>query len=159
MPAFCLPSFFHGRIRINLIGRESKGVVSPEDYNQTCDLLEKLLFECRDPRTGLPIITGVNRAQIDDPMQLDDSDADLVVIWQGCPNAFEHPRHGVIGPVPFRRTGGHTGTHGTALISGSGMPAGRYGVRSSHDVLPTLAELLHTSVPGQVSGRSMLEFA
>lgn len=159
MPAFGLPSFFDGRIRINLVGRERHGLVTPQKYAYVCDEIEALLRGCRDPRTGNPAVTSILRPHIDNPMHLNDSDADMTVVWQDCIDAFDHPIHGTIGPVPFRRTGGHTGRYGMALIANSNIAPGQYGVRSSHDVLPTLADLLQTRIPGPVSGQSLFERA
>ena len=61
MPAFALPSFYDGRIRLNLRGRERDGVVDPADYERVCDDIEQLLRECRDPRTGEPVLAAVER--------------------------------------------------------------------------------------------------
>jgi predicted AlkP superfamily phosphohydrolase/phosphomutase len=52
MPAFALPSFYDGRIRINLRGRERRGIVDPSRYEQTCAELETLLRECRNSFAG-----------------------------------------------------------------------------------------------------------
>ena len=42
--AFSLPTDQHGWIRINLQGREARGVVSHEDYDKTCRQVEDLLW-------------------------------------------------------------------------------------------------------------------
>src|SRR5438270_862245 len=49
MPAFALPSFYDGRIRINLAGRESRGAVTPRRYRAVRDEIVELLQACRDP--------------------------------------------------------------------------------------------------------------
>ena len=56
MRAFALPSFYDGRVRINLRGRERDGMVEPADYGRTCDEIEALVGACRDPRTGEPVV-------------------------------------------------------------------------------------------------------
>jgi hypothetical protein len=67
-----------------------------------------------------------------------------------------HPEHGQIGPIPYRRTGGHTGGSGFALVHGEGIQPGEYGTRSAYDVVPTLCELLgHPSLEG-LSGGSLM---
>ena len=156
MPAFALPSFYDGRIRINLKGRERDGIVDPSRHEETCRGLETLLRECRDPRTGEPVVDSFERASTRDPRCLTGSEADVVIIWRGVFNALEHPRLGRIGPVPLRRTGGHTGPHGAAYLVGTSLEPGDYGVRSSFDVVPTIARLLGAQPAVPVSGTSLL---
>jgi predicted AlkP superfamily phosphohydrolase/phosphomutase len=156
MSAFALPSFYDGRIRINLRGRERHGLVDPSRYEQTCAELETLLRECRNPRTGEPVVDFFERASTPDPLAMTPSEADLLVIWRGVVAALEHPRLGLIGPVPLRRTGGHTGPHGMAYVASAGVAPGDRGVRSSFDVVPTIATLLEERTPPGTSGESLL---
>ncbi len=158
MPAFALPSFYDGRIRVNLAGRERDGMVPLSRYEETLRELETLLRECRNPRTGEPVVEFFERASTRDPLALSGSEADLLVIWRGVVAALEHPRLGLIGPVPLRRTGGHTGPHGMAYVAapGKGVEPGDRGVRSSFDVVPTLARLMDTAAPAFVTGASLI---
>jgi predicted AlkP superfamily phosphohydrolase/phosphomutase len=142
MRAFALPSFYDGRIRVNVRGREGAGVVDAVDYARVCDELEALVRECVDPRTGAGVVASVERPGGDDPMTVGSSFADLVVEWTGGPLALRHPVHGTIGPVPYRRTGGHTGPFGFVSITAPGVAPADLGVASAHDVAPTIAELL-----------------
>jgi predicted AlkP superfamily phosphohydrolase/phosphomutase len=156
MPAFALPSFYDGRIRINLRGRERCGMVEPSRYEETCRQLASLLGECRNPRTGEPAVETIERAATRDPLALSGSEADLLVIWRGVSAAIEHPRLGLVGPVPLRRTGGHTGPYGMAFVAAPGVEPGDRGVRSAFDVVPTIAALLAVA-PERVSGKSLLD--
>ncbi len=156
MPAFALPSFYDGRIRINLRGRERHGVVEPSRYEETCRGLESLLRECRNPRTGEAVVDFIERAWTPNPLALTGSEADLLVVWRGVVVALEHPRLGLIGPVPLRRTGGHTGSHGMAYIVAPGTEPGDRGVRSAFDVVPTVVRLLGGQPPAHLSGKSLL---
>jgi len=155
MPAFALPSFYDGRIRINLQGRERHGVIEPSRYEETCRGLETMLRECRNPRTGEPMVDFVERASTRDPLALTGSEADLIVVWRGVAAALEHPRLGQIGPVPLLRTGGHTGPHGMAYAVAPGLEPGDRGVRSAFDVVPTIARLLGQQPPAHTSGTSL----
>ncbi len=156
MPAFALPSFYDGRIRINLKGRERDGMVEPNQYRQVCDELESLLRSCTDPATGEGVVEFIERpAGERDPLTLGESECDLVVVWKG-PLALEHPTLGQIGPIPYRRSGGHTGPYGMAYIVGSRLAPGDLGVHSSFDIVPTIIELLGESVPSGISGTSLL---
>lgn len=154
MRAFALPSFYDGRIRINLAGRESRGRVKRAKYDAVCDELTRLLRECREPIGGASLVRSVERGASGDPMRLDESGADLVVAWNDGPLGFDHPRLGRCGPYPPRRTGGHTGGYGEALIRMPGLAAADHGVRSAFDVVPTLIDMLGESGKVKVSGRS-----
>jgi hypothetical protein len=89
-------------------------------------------------------------------MKLGHSEADLVFVWRGLPAGFDHPAIGRIGPVPFRRTGGHTGQYGMAYVSGKDIGPGSYGVQSSYDIVPTIIDLLGEKLPPGLSGSSLL---
>lgn len=158
MRAFALPSYYDGRIRINLAQREAQGKVAVEDYEATCTELTNLLDACRDARTGESIVADIERPRIAHPLDLDSSDADMTIVWKGTSNGFKHPDHGLIGPVPYRRTGGHTGPHGVAYFAQTPLPLGYHGVTSSFDVAPTIAELVNGSrdIPVPLSGESLL---
>jgi predicted AlkP superfamily phosphohydrolase/phosphomutase len=156
MPAFALPSYYDGRIRINLAGRESGGRVNASEYEAYRDRIEALLRECRDPATGVEVVEQVERVRGRDPLALGATESDLVVVWKGTFCALDHPTLGRVGPVPFRRTGGHTGPFGMAYFGNAGMEPGDRGVRSSFDVVPTLIELLGETPPKGLSGTSLL---
>ena len=157
MRAFALPSFYDGRIRVNLRGREAHGIVDVAGYEGVCDELERLVRECTDPRTGEPVAKNVERVGADrDPLALDSAAPDLVVVWRASTAAFEHPEYGLIGPVPFRRTGGHTGRYGFASVSAPGVVPGDHGVASSYDVAPTVVDLLGAQPVDGISGASLL---
>ena len=156
MPAFALPSFYDGRIRINLRGREHHGRVEPSRYEETCQRLEAMVRECRDPRTGEPVVDAVERASTRNPLALTGSEADLLIVWRGVVASLQHPRLGLMGPVPLLRTGGHTGRYGMAYVAAPGVEPGDRGVRSAFDVVPTIATLLGHQPPAHVSGRNLL---
>lgn len=95
--------------------------------------------------------------KVKNPLDLQNDDSDLTIIWKGTPNAFVHPQYGLIGPIPFRRTGGHTGPYGVSFISGSSIHKGYHGIRSSLDVVPTIADLLNSPLNKQISGSSLFQ--
>jgi predicted AlkP superfamily phosphohydrolase/phosphomutase len=156
MRAFALPAFLDGRIRVNLRGRESAGVVDVSDYERVCDELEQLVRECVDPRTGEGVVEAIERPARDNPLTLESDDADIVVVWRGYAAALSHPDLGLIGPVPLRRTGSHTGRFGFASVSGPNITPGEYGIAAAFDVAPTVIELLGSSPIQGISGESLL---
>jgi predicted AlkP superfamily phosphohydrolase/phosphomutase len=156
MPAFALPSFYDGRIRINLKGRERHGIVEPDDYQKTCESLVALLNRCTDPVTGEKVVGDVELPNRTDPAKLGPTEADIVFVWHGATLGFDHPELGRIGPAPYRRTGGHTGKQGFAFVEAGGMTPGDYGMRSAYDVVPTLFQLLGETPSGVLSGTTLL---
>jgi predicted AlkP superfamily phosphohydrolase/phosphomutase len=156
MRYFALPSFYDGRVRINLAGRERAGMVRVADYESVVDEIETLVRGCRDVRTGEPVVDHVERCVAGDPLALEPSASDLVIVWRGSALGFDSAQHGRIGPLPYRRTGGHTGPYGMAYLAGDGIVPGERGVRSSFDVAPTIVELLGERALAGISGRSLL---
>ena len=152
MRAFALPSFYDGRIRVNLAGRESRGIVQPTEYRSTQGALTKLLEECRDAITGESVIAKIIRHE-GDPALVGPSQADLTIVWRGSALGLTHPTLGTIGPVPWRRTGGHSGAHGFLHVSGQDIPVGDAPRASSFDVVPTLIALTGATPPPNLSGQ------
>lgn len=154
MRAFALPSFYDGRIRINLQGREASGIVPRAEYDSVRSEISDLLRACRNAQTGEPAVEEIVLAG-KDPQGLGASDADLSIVFRAAPIGLTHPQLGTIGPFPWRRTGGHTGESGFLYLAGSEIGAGDYGRHSSFDVVPTVIDLLGGDAR-RVSGRSIL---
>jgi predicted AlkP superfamily phosphohydrolase/phosphomutase len=78
--AFALPTDQHGWIRINLEGREARGIVAKESYDQTRDSLESELRNLRSA-DGEFLVSNVVRtsASVEDAMNL--RIPDLIVHW------------------------------------------------------------------------------
>ena len=156
MPAFALPSFYDGRVRINLRGRERSGIIDSAGYGKFRDELVTTLRECRDILTGETIVEDVEYPAAADPTKIGNTEADFVILWRGAPMGLVHWKHGRVGPIPYRRTGGHTGGAGFAFVHSEGFPPGDYGTRSAYDVVPTFFELLGRPPPECLSGRSLM---
>lgn len=155
MRAFAFPSFYDGQIRVNLRGRERDGVVDLADYDATVAELVQLVSDCRDTVTGEPIASSVEPVP-GDPMQRRPNGADIRVWWRPPALGIDHPQLGRIGPMPPRRTGGHTVDEGVCWVAAPGVAAGGHDWRSSFDVAPTIVDLLgHAPLP-DISGRSLL---
>jgi hypothetical protein len=156
MDAFAVPSFYDGRIRVNVAGREAAGRVAPARYREVLDELEALLVACVDTRTRAPVVAAFDRPS-DDPLAVGPTDADLIVQWAGAPLGFDHPELGRFGPLPYRRTGGHADPRGEAVVAGRGVTPRAHLPRSAYDLVPTLLELAGTSAGvagGEVTGES-----
>jgi predicted AlkP superfamily phosphohydrolase/phosphomutase len=155
MDAFAIPAYYDAQVRVNLAGREAKGRVTLAQYEAVLERVERTLRECSDWRSGEPLRFQVHRREVDDPRTLGPTDSDLTFDLQDCTLGWRHPRHGLIGPAPMRRTGGHTGGYGLLLVTGPGIEARHGGLASTFDVTPTVVSLLGLAVPPGLSGRPL----
>jgi predicted AlkP superfamily phosphohydrolase/phosphomutase len=153
---FTMPTFSDAHVRINLQGRERDGIVPLADYDKACDEFEALVRECRDPRTGRPIVDQVLRVRADDPLAPDGPDGDLVVLWNEPIETLEHPRAGIIGPVAFNRTGEHS-SNGFALFAGPDIEHADLGTRSAYDLTPTILRLLGVEPADGLEGKALFD--
>lgn len=156
MPAFAMPAFYDGQIRLNVKGRERNGVVDPGDYDTLCQQLIADLSRCVDPATGKSAVQQTYVPHLGQPMAVSSTEADIVIVWQGAPTSLQTPDGDVIGPIAPRRPGGHTGGNGVACWHGDHFKSGSYGVRSSFDVVPSLVEYLGVSCGAPIDGRSFM---
>ena len=154
MPAFAIPAFYDGRVRINLEGRESRGIVPLKRYRLVRDEVIRLARDCREVLDGQPVVDDVY-FEDKDPYLVNPTQADLYILWRGAPVGFIHPTLGQIGPVPHFRTGGHTGKSGFLYVSGEGIRPGDVGTTSSFDVVPTVIDLLGEQRPAHITGKSL----
>ena len=84
------------------------------------------------------------------------ADADLRVTWEEGVCALEHPVHGLVGPVPFRRTGDHMGARGFVNFAGPNVAPGDGGLGTVLDLAPTIASLASGTALPALSGRDLL---
>lgn len=158
MKAFALPSFSDGRIRINLQGRESQGVVPASAYQSLCDELREKLTQLTDARTGKPLVKQIIQTR-ESPADRDPKlpDADLVVMWQDehVTDVIDSPEFGRIGPVPFIRTGGHR-AEGFLLAQGAEIPVGAFSSGHCVDVAPTILSLMNAPLPPHYQGKPLI---
>jgi predicted AlkP superfamily phosphohydrolase/phosphomutase len=148
-------------VRINLQGREPKGVVRPEEYAGLCAQLEEGLRSFVDLATGAPIVDRVLfpwRDHAAAPYR--DVLPDVLAVWKavdapGAPGARSRAWGEVrwTGPLPSSRAGNHR-RHGWFLAVGEGIPAGAHG-GSYHilDLLPTLCRWLGVEPAAELQGR------
>ncbi len=149
MRAFALPSFSDGHVRVNVRGREHDGVVDPDDFRAACDEVIDLVAACRDARTGEPVLAEA--ARLRDHPDDDGPAADIVLMWAGIADAFEHPQLGTIGPFPYCRTGEHSPT-GFSFIAGPGIARDDLGRRPADDLAPTILSLLGRTPDRELAG-------
>jgi predicted AlkP superfamily phosphohydrolase/phosphomutase len=153
MPAFALPSFAQGQVRVNLRGRERSGRVDPADYDAVLARVTEQVAQMRSPRTGKPLARRVWRSRAS-ALETDPRlpAADLVVVWEDEPSeAADCGEFGRIGPVPFHRSGSHT-PDGFVVAVGPGIARGPLPGGNVLDLGPTLLRLAGAAVPAGLDG-------
>jgi len=147
--AYCLPTDLEGCIRINLSGREPKGIVEPgAAYEQLCDGLSSTLQQLTNPDSGRPAVRRVIRTDAVFDGERRHHLPDLIVLWsEDAPIQAVHSP--AIGPVRAPSPDARTGTHyprGFALVRGPLTPRGHV-AEWGHlvDFAPTL--LAHFGLP------------
>jgi len=163
-----------GGIRLNLIGREPRGVIRPgNEARMFCDDLAGELLAIVDDRTGRPLVRRVLRT--DDLCAGEHRDAlpDLLVEWSddvptgstalagGAASRVRarSPRVGVVeGANDYARTGEHR-PGGWLVAAGPGIAPGRLSREPSpYDLAPTFAAMLGVEMP-ECDGEPIAELA
>ncbi|HEY6121021.1 MAG TPA: alkaline phosphatase family protein [Pyrinomonadaceae bacterium] len=85
---FSMPADQHGWIHVNLLGREVKGTVSPNEYDKTCNEVEQILRSLVS-KDGDRIVRDVFRTAANVDQALTQRLPDLVVHWEDV--AFSAP--------------------------------------------------------------------
>ena len=116
-----------GGIRLNIAGREAKGVVEPREVPEILADLRAALLECRNAETGEPFVEDcvITRDHYDGEYL--DYLPDMLLLWnRSAPiRIVESPRIGVVSQqYDGYRTGDHT-PFGRILSSGPGIQPGR----------------------------------
>jgi hypothetical protein len=156
MKAFSLPNYYHGMVRLNVRGRDGRGVVEPDDYERECRALADALLRLTDARSGRPLVQKVTRSRThaleDNPRA---GPADLIVQWEEGPpvDTVQSPDIGRIGPVPYFRSGGHV-PNGLCLIRGPGIEPGSRLPKNAQvtDLTASLCKLMGRSLPPPMEG-------
>ena len=151
--------FFHYEPRVNLRGREPHGIVAPgKEYEEVRDFVIAKLFECRDLKTGEPLVERVFKGEEVFHGAHAAEAPDLVIWWRDvaisgmvCPG-----EHGDIVVseeyVEDIRSGHHT-PYGVLLARGPRLKRGVEitGARII-DLAPTILHLMGETPPGGMDG-------
>lgn len=152
-----------GGIRLNLVGREPRGLVKRgREADQFVGELVAALEEIIDDRTGRPLIKRVMRTSALYSEECLDELPDLLVDWDdatptgsaqiaGGASALVRVRSPRIGVVEGVNTYGRTGEHrigGLLVARGAGIRPGPLGRTASiMDIAPTIGALLGVDMP------------
>ncbi|MGE0667280.1 MAG: hypothetical protein AB7O49_12045 [Sphingomonadales bacterium] len=160
MRAFAMPSVADGYIRVNVRGREARGVVDEAEFGAVCDELTAAVRTLVNARTGRPMVREVIRVR--ESAFDDDSKkppADLIVVFHedGPVDTVDSPLVGRIGPVPYFRSGAHQAhdqpMENLLYVSGPGIRPGRpTGTAQLEDIPATILALLGLDLPAHFDG-------
>ena len=158
--AFAVPNDCNGSIRINLKGREPKGLVEPSEYDALCDMLEQELAVLENVNTGQLAVEKIIRTRRELNADKAGDLPDIIVTWaeDGPKTGLRSPRIGtVLGEDPERRSGRHH-PEGFAVFSGPGFVQGETTDNAQLiDLPPTVLALLGIEVDEEWDGRVLTE--
>jgi predicted AlkP superfamily phosphohydrolase/phosphomutase len=156
--AFCIPSYYTSFLRVNLQGREPRGIVTPgAEYEQVLDRIEQDLALLIDPVTAKPAVQYVARATDLFGGAPPETLPDLFVEWAEADHfmeRLEHPRTELRQtPCEFHRGSDHSRC-GFVAAAGPGI-AGRSNIGdiSPLDLVPTFLRLLQATPGTDLAGR------
>lgn len=152
--------YAHGWIRVNLRGREPRGIVARgTEHEALCDEIDEELRALTDADSGEPLVAEVARSRDLFPGPHLDELPDLLVRWahKHRIRAARHPKLGVV-PEDGRDipTAEHTG-EGFLVAAGPHVRAAAEVDADLVDVAPTLLYLLGAPVPQEMDGRVLEE--
>jgi predicted AlkP superfamily phosphohydrolase/phosphomutase len=168
--AFTLRADLNGYIRLNLQGREPKGIVPPADADELCRTITDGLQTFRDGATGERFIEEVCRSSdVFPPGERSNRLPDLIVRWRASSGASHD---GVVSPTlgtiprttPGRIPNGRSGNHAPAgflIAKGSGIAAGGR-LESGADILdlaPTALHRLRAEADVTLAGKVLTQLA
>lgn len=161
--AFAIPSAFTSFLRINLEGREPRGLVHPgAQYRALLDRLEADLYQLVDPQTGDAAVKDVARSERvfgTVPERL----PDLFVKWAASPRfvpRLVHPQAELVQQKPEFYRGSDHSEHGFIAAAGPAIQArGAIDDVALLDLAPTFLTLLGQPVPRMLSGTPLAGIA
>ena len=161
--AFCLVSDLQGYVRVNVRGREARGIVEPgPEYDQLVEEIRRGIGSFVDADSGEPVAHRVTRAdQLYPSGERRHLLPDLIVQWSRTPVAPQRrivsPRFGTIDrEFPGKNANGRAGNHrpeGFLIASGAGVEQGSIRPADILDLAPTIFALLGLAPPAEMSGR------
>jgi predicted AlkP superfamily phosphohydrolase/phosphomutase len=156
--AFTLPTDLEGCIRINVKGREPRGIIEPSaQYNDLCEELRTRLEELVNPSTGEPAVQRVWLRNQIFPGPRQEQLPDVVVTWNDRAPlvSVTSPRIGLVeGTNPDPRPGTHSQS-GFVLAAGPAIPAHDEGRGHVTDVAPTVLRLLDVHMMQNFDGKPL----
>jgi predicted AlkP superfamily phosphohydrolase/phosphomutase len=167
--AISLAADLHGYVRLNVVGREARGSILPDEYEDVCARISDGLATFRDADTGAPVVARVvKRTELFPDGECAGQLPDLLVVWGDTPASdhrlIESERFGSVDwPTPGANPDGRSGNHrprGWLSIRAPGFPAGgSLEPATILDLAPTALEMLGCPLPSELAGRPIPRLA
>jgi len=140
--AFSLPTDQYGWIRINLIGREAQGIVSPAGYEQLCSELIEMLSTLTS-ENGELLVEDVTCTAAGEESALVNPLPDLVVHWRDAAftSSLKIKGSGVPAQMVSKKSTGQHALHGFCIYRGN-KDAGLNGAIAAKDLWRLIAASL-----------------
>lgn len=150
--AWSLPSDHQGCIRLNVKGREPRGIVDKADYTKTVDRIVEQLGQLVNADTGNPIAEQIFKVhEIYGGGEHLDVLPDISVIWRNEPiNRIRHPQKGefAVSQAPWGVRCGNHRLEGFCIATGPDIHNGGYaGKANLQDIGASALALLRVPVP------------
>lgn len=148
-----------GPIFINLAGREPQGIVPPDRYEETLEMVAERLRRIMDPHTGRPLVTDIvfGKDIYDGPYAGNGPDITIFMRdFRVCAYGnTEFASHRWLTPM-FGRTGWHR-LDGILAAAGPGIRQGENAAGARiWDVYPTILALMGVPIPAGLDGQPLL---
>lgn len=143
-----------GAIRLNIAGREAKGLLDPADVDAYVERLRSELLSLRNADTGEPAVSQVVRVAEHHHGDAIDELPDLFVIWNRAA-PLDRVTSPTIGTVEYVHRGNRTGDHEAEsffVAVGPDVEPGQVDGVQIYDFAPTIAALLDVA-PAETDGR------
>ena len=148
-------NYVHGGVRFNLIGREPRGTLHPDELDAAAARLTRDLMSLVNVATGDPVVSAVTRADAHYRRSPEDRMPDLFIDWvrRGPIETVWSPKTGLVhGPYLNWRSGDHR-PDGLLLVHGPDIPTGRnMPPIELEDIAPSLVRRLGALLP-DIDGR------
>lgn len=134
----------HLELWINRQGRQAEGCVAPAAYDALCTAVTTALLNWRDPASGVPYLTKVERNPAATTNGTEHLLPDLLLTWNSA----------VIAPNLHPLISGDHTPDGTIVVAGKGVKPGMQLTASLCDVAPIALHVLGVPPPDAMDGRT-----
>lgn len=149
-PSFTVPhNDIAGAVRLNIIGRESTGVLRRDEVDDYIEHLRTELLALRNADTGAPVVTQVVRVSDEHDGEWLDRMPDLLVVWNR-EEPIDRVTSDTIGVVEYAHRGNRTGDHSPDNVffaTGPTVTPGHCEGVALYDFASTLCRLVGVPTP------------
>jgi predicted AlkP superfamily phosphohydrolase/phosphomutase len=139
-----------GAIKLNIAGRESQGVLQPDEVDAYVEHLRTELLALRNVDTGEAVVDRVVRVADEESGDAIDRMPDLFVLWNRS-KPIDRVQSEAVGVVEYMNRGNRTGDHtpeSCVFAIGPGVVPGQIDDMTIYDLMPSVAAALGVETAG-----------